>query len=51
VAARIAATTQGGEIVASAATLAEAGRAVPVAASEIALRGVQRPVTVARVEW
>jgi class 3 adenylate cyclase len=51
VAARIGALAQGGEILASAETLTEAGR-VPASAPRVeAVRGVTVPVTVAAVDW
>jgi class 3 adenylate cyclase len=51
VAARIGALAQGGEILASAETLTEAGRVAASAPRIEAVRGVTVPVTVAAVDW
>jgi class 3 adenylate cyclase len=51
VAARVAALAGGGEIVASAEALAEAGEVTVTEAREAAIRGVTAPVNVASVVW
>jgi class 3 adenylate cyclase len=51
VAARVAALAGGGEILASAETLAEAGETKATDAREAAIRGVTAPVNVASVVW
>ena len=51
VAARIAALAGGGEILASADALAEAGDALAVGPREVEIRGVSEPVSVATVVW
>ncbi len=50
-AARVAALAGGGEIVATAETLAEAGTVATTAPREATLKGVSAPVGVASVEW
>jgi class 3 adenylate cyclase len=51
-AARIAALAEGGEILASGDTVADAGREFRVSEPrEVALKGVSEPVRVARIEW
>jgi len=51
VAARVAALAGGGEILASADTLAEAGETASTDAHDAAIRGVTAPVSVASVAW
>ena len=51
VAARVAALAEGGEIVATAETLAEAGETATTNPREASLKGVSAPVGVASVTW
>jgi adenylate cyclase len=51
-AARIAALAEGGEILATSDTVADAGEVIVGSdAREVTLRGVAEPVEIARVEW
>jgi class 3 adenylate cyclase len=51
VAARIAALASGGEILASADAIAEAGGAATIDAREVKIRGVSEPVRLASIVW
>lgn len=51
VAARVGALAAGGEILASEATIAEAGRGAASAVREVAVKGVSAPIMVATIAW
>jgi class 3 adenylate cyclase len=51
VAARVAALADGGQILATAETLSEAGEVTASEAQEVSLKGVTAPVEIASVRW